>query len=57
VYGPHAHCRLWVAPGHHPGITRGRVNLATLARGGAASQVARGKVPSGPKTACPSSAS
>ena len=32
--GAHAHYRLRVAPGHHPGITRGRVNLALPARRG-----------------------
>ena len=32
--GAHAHYRLRVVPGHHPGITRGRVNLAAPARRG-----------------------
>ena len=32
--GAHAHYRLRVVPGHHPGITRGRVNLALPARRG-----------------------
>ena len=32
--GAHTHYRLRVVPGHHPGITRGRVNLAAPARRG-----------------------
>ena len=33
VRGAHGHYRLRVVPGHHPGITRGRVNLAAPGRG------------------------
>jgi hypothetical protein len=28
VRGAHGQYRLWMVSGHHPGITRGRVNLA-----------------------------
>jgi len=31
---------LWAGSGHHPGVTQGRVNLATLAGEGAASRAA-----------------
>ena len=41
--GAHAHYRLRVVPGHHPGITRGRVNLALPARRG----VSRPRPPGG----------
>ena len=54
VRGAHAHSRRWLMPGHHPGVIRGRGNLAALGHGAPRPRSPGGAVACRPKTARPS---